>query len=215
MPDLSTLALFALASLALLAVPGPAVLFVVARSLEHGRRAGIVSVLGVHAGSLVHVAAAALGLSALVASSATAFAVVRYAGAAYLVWLGVTGLRRARRAVATAAGPASPAASDARLLRQGLVVNVLNPKTAVFFLAFLPQFVEPGHGPAAVQAAVLGLCFVALGTLTDGLWALAAGGLGARLRRRPGLRRWLDRASGVVYVALGVTAAATGDRGRA
>jgi threonine/homoserine/homoserine lactone efflux protein len=210
MPDASTLLLFAAASLALLAVPGPAVLFIVARSLEQGRGAGMASVLGVHAGTLVHVAAAAAGVSALVASSATAFAVVKYAGAAYLIALGVQRLRRRTPDDPLAAAPAEP---RRRLARQGFVVNVLNPKTAVFFLAFLPQFVAPGAGPVALQVTVLGLTFVALGLVTDGLWALAAGSAGARVRRNPAVRRWLDRTSGGVHVGLGMAAALGGERG--
>jgi threonine/homoserine/homoserine lactone efflux protein len=187
------------------------VLFVVARSLEQGRTAGIVSVLGVHAGSLVHVAAAVAGISALVASSATAFAVVKYAGAAYLVLLGIQRLRRRGDEMLAAAPPAP----RARLFRQGLVVSVLNPKTAVFFLAFLPQFVDPGVGPAAPQVAVLGLCFVALGIVSDGAWALLAGAAGQRLRRSASVRRRLDRASGVTYLGLGAVAALGGDRPKA
>jgi threonine/homoserine/homoserine lactone efflux protein len=211
MPDATTLLLFAAASLALLLVPGPAVLFVVARSLEQGRTAGIVSVLGVHAGSVVHVAAAVAGISALVASSATAFAVVKYAGAAYLVLLGIQRLRRRGDDALAAALPAP----RARLFRQGVVVSVLNPKTAVFFLAFLPQFVDPDVGPAAPQVAVLGLCFVALGIVSDGAWALAAGAAGRRLRRSASVRRRLDRASGVTYLGLGAVAALGGDRPKA
>src|SRR3954451_9032048 len=128
MPTLTTLVLFGLASLALLLVPGPAVLYIVTRSVSQGRRAGLVSVLGVHVGSVVHVAAAALGLSALLASSATAFGVVKYLGAAYLVWLGLQKLRRSNDT-----GPvvAPPAAAPHRLFVQGIVVNVLNPKTAI------------------------------------------------------------------------------------
>jgi threonine/homoserine/homoserine lactone efflux protein len=211
MPDATTLLLFAAASLALLLVPGPAVLFVVARSLEQGRTAGIVSVLGVHAGSVVHVAAAVAGISALVASSATAFAVVKYAGAAYLVLLGIQRLRRRGDDALAAALPAP----RARLFRQGVVVSVLNPKTAVFFLAFLPQFVDPDVGPAAPQVAVLGLCFVALGIVSDGAWALLAGAAGRRLRRSASVRRRLDRASGVTYLGLGAVAALGGDRPKA
>jgi threonine/homoserine/homoserine lactone efflux protein len=204
MPTPTTLVLFALASLALLLVPGPAVLYIVTRSVSQGRRAGLVSVLGVHVGSVVHVAAAALGLSALLASSATAFAVVKYLGAAYLVWLGVQKLRRS-----SDTGPVAepPAVAPHRLFVQGIVVNVLNPKTAIFFLAFLPQFVHPSRGPVAVQIVVLGLCFILIGMASDGGYALLAGSLAGRIRRTRGARRRLDRASGVVYLGLGATAA--------
>src|SRR5688500_14027852 len=156
MPSPSTLALFAVAAMVLFVVPGPSVLYIVTRSIDQGRRAGLASVLGIHAGSLVHVAAAILGLSALLASSAAAFDVVRYLGAAYLIWLGVKRLRsrRAESTVVTAPVPLSKVAA------QGLVVNLLNPKTAVFFLAFLPQFVRPDAGPVPLQLAVFGAVFV-------------------------------------------------------
>nr|BFE86896.1 hypothetical protein GCM10020093_094970 [Planobispora longispora] len=136
MPDLSTLALFAAATLALLIVPGPAVVYIVTRSVAQGRSAGLVSVLGIHLGSLVHVAAAALGISALLAASATAFTVVKYLGAAYLIWLGIRKLMNGRNGTG-AAEP--PVASRTRMFWEGFVVNVLNPKTAIFFLAFLPS----------------------------------------------------------------------------
>ncbi|HEX2045734.1 MAG TPA: LysE family translocator, partial [Gaiellaceae bacterium] len=172
MPEGSTLLLFAGASLALLVVPGPAVLFIVARSVEHGRSAGLVSMLGVQVGALVHVAAAVLGISALLVQSAVAFSVVKYAGAGYLVYLGVRRLLDRGSAEATARGEAQ---AFARLFRQGIVVNVLNPKAALFFFAFLPQFVEPEAGAVALQMGLLGLLFVALALVSDGLYALAAG----------------------------------------
>jgi len=207
MPTWSTLLVFAAACLALLVVPGPSVLYIVTRSVAQGRSAGLVSMLGVHTGSVVHVAAAALGLSALLASSATAFAVVKYLGAAYLVWLGIQKLRsRSSEAQVVEVS----AASRRRLYAQGVVVNVLNPKTAIFFLAFLPQFVHPHHGPVAVQILVLGACFILLGMLSDGGYALLAGLLAGRLRRSVRGRRRLDRATGVVFLGLGATAALAG-----
>jgi threonine/homoserine/homoserine lactone efflux protein len=210
MPGASELVLFATASLALLVVPGPAVVYIVSRSLEQGRAAGAASMLGVHAGSVVHVAAAAAGVSAVLATSATAFALVRYLGAAYLVYLGVQRLRRGR-----SAPPDQPIREPrARLFRRGFVVNVLNPKTALFFLAFLPQFVDPARGAVALQVALLGLCFIVLGVLSDGAYALAAGGLGERLRRSAAVRRRLDRLSGGVYLGLGAAAALSTERPR-
>jgi threonine/homoserine/homoserine lactone efflux protein len=204
-PDLSTFALFAAASLALAVVPGPAVLYIVTQSVDQGRTAGVVSALGIAVGGLVHATAATLGLSALLASSATAFAIVKYAGAAYLVLLGV--LRLLRRddpeAEARATRPRR------RLFRDGVVVNVLNPKTALFFLAFLPQFVDPNGTAAAAQIFVLGLIFVSIAFLSDSLWALTAGTLGGVLKRSRaylGVRRWV---SGTVFVALGLSAART------
>lgn len=203
MPSLTSLLLFAAASIALLVVPGPSVLYIVTRSVSQGRRAGLISVLGVHVGSVVHVTAAALGLSALLASSATAFMVVKYLGAVYLVWLGVQKLRRRE------SGPVeeAPPVRSARLFTQGIVVNVLNPKTAIFFLAFLPQFVNPSRGPVALQIIILGACFILLGIMSDGGYALLAGTLAGRIRRTRTARRRLDRASGVVYLGLGATAA--------
>jgi threonine/homoserine/homoserine lactone efflux protein len=207
--DGSTLLLFAGASLALLVVPGPAVLFIVARSVEHGRSAGLVSMLGVQAGALVHVAAAVLGLSALVVQSAVAFSVVKYAGAAYLVYLGIR-----RLLIRGEPGPEvrDGGRSFGRLFRQGVVVNVLNPKAALFFLAFLPQFVDPNAGAVALQMGVLGLIFVALALVSDGLYALAAGTAAGWLRGSSGFvraERWL---SGSVLVGLGVATAFSGSQ---
>jgi threonine/homoserine/homoserine lactone efflux protein len=163
--------------------------------------------LGIHAGSVVHVTAAALGLSALLASSAAAFTTVKYLGAAYLVWLGV---RKLRAGPAEAQPDVPPAVSRRRLFTQGVVVNVLNPKTAIFFLAFLPQFVHPDRGPVVVQILVLGAFFMGLGVLSDGSYALLAGALAGRLRRSLRGRRRMERASGVVFLGLGATAALAG-----
>jgi threonine/homoserine/homoserine lactone efflux protein len=202
------LGLFVVAAVLLLVTPGPAVLYIVARSMEAGRRAGLVSVLGVHAGTLVHVAAAAAGLSAVLMASATAFAVVKYLGAAYLVYLGIRRLRE------RAAGRAL-AGREPRPLRRtfvdGFVVNLLNPKTALFFLAFLPQFVDVGRGQVGLQVLGLGLVFVALGLVTDGCYALGAGTAAHWLRASPRFvasERWL---SGGVYIGLGVAAAVAGN----
>ncbi|MBA2517536.1 MAG: LysE family translocator [Solirubrobacterales bacterium] len=208
MPDQSTLVVFAAASLALIAIPGPSVIFIVTRSLEHGRRAGLVSMLGVEAGALIHVVAAAIGLSALLASSAVAFTIVKYVGAAYLIVLGLQALRSGR----TGQVEPPPPVTRAKLFRQGAVVNLFNPKVAIFFLAFLPQFVDPARGAVALQAGLLGMCFIALAVLSDSVYALVAGSLGDHLRRSASLRRLLDRVSGFVYLTLGAAAALTGDR---
>ena len=191
--------LFALAALALLLVPGPAVLYVVAQSAEHGRRAGLVSVAGLHLGTLVHTAAAAAGVSAIVVSSALAFSVVKYAGAAYLVYLGI------RRLIARdpLERPEVRERRLGRLFRDGVVVNVLNPKTALFFLAFLPQFIDPDR-TVWTQVVAFGLTFVAIGFVTDGLYAVAAGSFGPLLRRK---RRAFRYASGTIFVGLGAVAA--------
>jgi threonine/homoserine/homoserine lactone efflux protein len=207
-PDGATLGLFVLAALALLLVPGPSVLYIVTRSIEQGRVAGLVSVVGVHLGSLVHITAAAIGLSSLLVSSALAFNVVKYLGAAYLVFLGV-------RAIVTKEAPGDlevEAAPLRKLLRQGAVVNILNPKTALFFLAFLPQFVDPDAGMLALQIVFFGLVFVALGFVTDGLYALLAGTAGNWLRASRGwyaVRRYV---SGSVFIGLGLAAAFSGSR---
>jgi threonine/homoserine/homoserine lactone efflux protein len=210
MPSVSTIAVFAGAALVLFVVPGPSVLYVVTRSIDQGRRAGLASVLGVHAGSLVHVAAAIAGLSAVVASSAVAFSALRYAGAAYLIWLGV----RRIRSSAEGPRPELPPVPTSRVLAQGFVVNVLNPKTAIFFVAFLPQFVDPGAGPVAFQLAVLGAVFVALGLLSDSTYAMVASAIGARLgrtRHYESAHRW---GTGLVYLGLGAVAAVSGSRTR-
>jgi threonine/homoserine/homoserine lactone efflux protein len=199
-PDSTSLWLFGLAALALLAIPGPAVLYIVVQSAEQGRRVGLASVAGVHLGTLVHVAAASAGLSALIVASSLAFSVVKYAGAAYLVYLGVRKL--------LAQDPQTRVEREHEPLRRafarGAIVNVLNPKTALFFLAFLPQFVAPDRGGVWSQALLLGFVFVALGFVTDSLYALAAGTVGGLLRRRRNAVRY---GSGVVFIALGATAA--------
>lgn len=209
-PSSQNLLLFAGAALVLLLIPGPAVLYVVARSITQGRKAGIVSVCGIHTATLIHILAAALGLSVLVLSSALAFNIVKYAGAAYLVWLGFRKLF----------GPAEAINADgelvsysyARLFRDGFVVNLLNPKTALFFLAFLPQFVEPERGHLATQIVFLGLLFAALGFVTDGCYALVAGTAGKWLRQS---RRYLEverYVSGTLFIGLGLTAAFAGSQ---
>jgi threonine/homoserine/homoserine lactone efflux protein len=208
-PDAAAIGLFAMAALLLLLTPGPAVLYIVARSVEQGRVAGLVSVCGITTGTLVHVLAAALGLSALLASSALAFAIVKYAGAAYLVYIGL------RRILSRAAAPAArlelPRRSLGRLYRDGFVVNLLNPKTALFFLAFLPQFVDPARGALAFQIAFLGLLFALMGLTSDGLYALAAGTAGQWVKRRARYWRWERYVTGGVFIGLGVTAAFAGN----
>ena len=212
-PEPHTFLVFAAASALLIVVPGPAVIYIVTRSMRHGRTAGLVSTLGIEVGGLVHVAAATLGLSALLASSATAFNVVRYAGAAYLVYLGVRALL-GRDDRDEERPSAAPEPDRRRIFWNGVVVNVLNPKTALFFLAFLPQFIDPGRGAVALQAGVLGTCFVTVALVLDGSWALVAGGAGRRLREGARSSRALARASGCVYLGLGTFAALSGERPR-
>jgi threonine/homoserine/homoserine lactone efflux protein len=202
-PTASTLAVFCLAALALIVVPGPAVTYVVTQSVDKGRRAGLLSALGVACGGLVHVTAAAIGLSALLASSAEAFTVVKLAGAAYLIVIGVR--RILGRGEDDAGEPAET--SRRKVFAQGVVVNVLNPKTALFFLAFLPQFIDPDRGSVGLQAAVLGTAFVAIAVVSDSTYALAASALAGRLNRSERARRLRRLVSGGIFVALGAAAA--------
>lgn len=212
MPDATTLAVFVAAALALTLSPGPAVLYVVARGVEGGRPAGLVSALGICAGGLVHVSFAAVGLSAILASSATAFSVLKWLGVAYLVWLGLS------RLLGGNGDPETPeAAATARSFRsvfwQGALLDMLNPKVALLFLAFLPQFVNPAGGPAWLQLLLLGLVFATVGLLTDSLYALLSGAAGDRMRRGSGgarFRRMGRYLSGCAYLALGLAAAVTG-----
>jgi len=184
-PSASSYALFVIAALTLLVIPGPAVLYIVGQSIDGGRRAGVVSVLGITTGTLVHIAAAAVGLSALLMSSAVAFNAVRYAGAAYLILLGIRRLLSRDEAVVVE----RPPRTLRRAYTRGIVVNVLNPKTALFFLAFLPQFVDVSRGHVWLQIVVLGLTMAGLGLLSDGTYALVAGTVAERLRGR---RRFLE-----------------------
>lgn len=208
-PGAANLGLFASAALALLLIPGPAVLYVVGRSLAQGRGAGLVSIIGIHTATLVHIAAAALGLSAVLAASALAFGLVKYAGAAYLIWLGLRKIF----------GPAEPMAlgdlpshDHKRLLRDGFIVNLLNPKTALFFLAFLPQFVEPERGHVAMQMAILGFIFVLLGLITDSCYALAAGSARHWLKSNATFLKSERYVTGALFIGLGVTAAFAGNQ---
>jgi threonine/homoserine/homoserine lactone efflux protein len=204
MPDAATLFVFAAAATLIVLIPGPNHIYIAARSVSQGRSAGIASALGVETGTLVHIAAAAFGLSALIASSAAAFDVVRYAGAAYLVFLGVRALLRNGGHEAGT----QDETTRSRAFAEGVVVNLLNPKVALFFLAFLPQFIDPANGSIVLQTLVLGLTMFAIGLAIDLLYALIAGALGGRLRQRA----VLDRVSGGIYIALGAVAALSGGR---
>jgi len=207
-PDTQSLWLFTIAALALLLVPGPAVLYIVARSIEQGRVAGLVSILGIHTATLVHVLAAALGLSAVLASSAIAFGIVKYAGAAYLIWIG---LKKLFSRPTEASSVTFTTHKLSRLFRDGFIVNLLNPKTALFFFAFLPQFVDVGRGHAAMQMAILGLIFTVLGFVTDSCYSLAASTAGRFLRGSAGYLRAERYVSGTIMIGLGVTAAFAGN----
>ena len=207
MLDTTRLSLFLITAFVILITPGPAVLYIVARSVDQGRVAGVVSTLGVGLGTMVHVAAAALGVSALLASSATAFGVLKYLGAAYLIYLGVRKLMERDVAASQRAGTPQ---SLARIFWQGVVVNVLNPKTALFFLAFLPQFVDLSRGHVPLQMVALGLLFVCMGILSDGVWALSAGSAGNWLKNNLGFVRAQRYFAGTVFIVLGVAVAFSG-----
>ncbi|MGH6934381.1 MAG: LysE family translocator, partial [Dongiaceae bacterium] len=204
-PNAANLGLFIAAAIALLLTPGPAVLYIVTRSVEQGRRAGLVSTVGIHVGTLFHIAAATVGLSALLASSALAFAIVKYAGAAYLIYLGVRKLLSKPIDGAAAAPSAASPRDLRRAFRDGIVVNLLNPKTALFFLAFLPQFVDLSRGAVAFQIAFLGFLFAVLGLISDSAYALAAGTAGQWIKRRPRVFNLERYFSGTIYIGLGLT----------
>jgi threonine/homoserine/homoserine lactone efflux protein len=204
-PSFSTYALFLATAMVLLAVPGPAVLYVVTRSIEMGRSGGLASVAGITTGTIVHIALATAGLSSLILASHVAFDGVKYAGAAYLVYLGVRRLlTRGEEAVEDEAVPRT----RARAYRQGIVVNLTNPKTIVFVFAFIPQFVDPAARHVWLQVLVLGLSFACLGFLSDSVYAFAAGTVADRLRGSRGIARFQRWFGGSVLIALGVVAAA-------
>ena len=207
MPALSTILLFCGVSFLLVATPGPGVLYVVGRSIDQGRRAGVASMAGIELGEVVHVFAVAFGLSALLAASAEALDVLRYGGAAYLVALGVRRWREGAREIEGKASPASPR----RIMAQGFVVQLLNPKVAIFFLAFFPQFLDP-EAPVLPQTLALGALYVAIAACSDLAYVLSrrrsrvASSAARRARRR------VARGSGLMYVALGALAAVSGER---
>jgi threonine/homoserine/homoserine lactone efflux protein len=202
-----SLLLFVIAGLALNLTPGPDLLYITARSLGQGWRAGAASSLGIAAGCLVHTAAAALGISALLQAAPLAYDAIRLAGAAYLVWLGVQALRPRAAAAGVAALPPE---SLRRVFWQGFATNVLNPKVALFFLAFLPQFADPARGAFALQVLVLGLIFIGNGLWVCLLVARSAAALAQWTGRRTGAIAWIQRGSGALLVALGLHLALDG-----
>ncbi len=209
MIDTSRLIFFMSAAFALLITPGPAVLFIIARSVDQGRLAGIASVLGIEVGSLVHVTAAAFGLSAVLMSSALAFELVKYLGAAYLIYLGLHKLL-----VNEEVGPerSAPRLPRSRLFYQGFIVNLFNPKTALFFFAFLPQFVDRSQGSVTIQILTLGMIFMGMAVCSDSMYALLAGTLGNWLRGNRKFLRGVRYFSGSMYIALGLAAAFAGPK---
>ncbi len=202
MPDTSTILAFAGASFLLLIIPGPAVLYILNRSVSDGRTVGLAAVAGLELGNLVHALAAAAGLSAVLATSATAFNAVKWLGAGYLVFVGVRTLLRKPDPMDGSGATTTPR----RSFTQGIVVNVLNPKVALFFLSFLPQFIDPAKGSAGVQALVLGLVFVMIGCVTDSAYSLLASSLRTVLvrgRALPFVQRYV---AGTVFIGLGLAA---------
>lgn len=201
-PSPGILLAFAIASLIVMLIPGPAVAYAVARSVEHGPRAGLYSVLGLEAAATVHVILAAAGISTLVQLVPMGLRIVAWAGAGYLVWLAIGELRTFRRKAAEAAEAAVPPSPGAgRLFLDGFLVDLLNPKTLLFFLAFLPRFIDPSR-PSAMQVGVLGLIFVLIAAACDTAYALLAGRLSRRLRRTSDARRGLKMASAGIYLVL-------------
>lgn len=209
MPAAHTIVVFAAIAAAFVAFPGPSNLFVLGHGLRGGPRAGVAAAVGCATGASTYVVATAVGLSALIASSELVFSMLHYAGAAYLLWLGVTGILRAGR---HAAPEAAVARSPWRSYRQGVTVELGNPKVALFFLALFPQFVDHARGAAAPQILVLGALFVTIGLLSDATYAVASGRLGGWLAVHPRRRRRQERATGVLYLGLGGWAAASGGR---
>ena len=209
MPGFHSLLLFIAAGLLLNLTPGPDLLYIIGRSLSQGRAAGIVSALGIGAGCLFHITAAALGLSALMRATPLAYDLVRYAGAAYLVYLGARALRSRQNPLEV---QALALVSLGKIFRQGVITNVLNPKVALFFLAFLPQFANPAIGPLAPQILLLGAIFTINGTLVCLAVALAASRLGDWLKSRYNVTAWLSRLTGALFIGLGVRLALLGRR---
>jgi threonine/homoserine/homoserine lactone efflux protein len=209
MIEFSQLAFFMGAALALLLVPGPAVLYITARSANQGRLAGLVSVFAIETANFTQAVAATLGLSAILLSSALAFDMVKYLGAAYLIYLGLRKLLAREEAVGT---ETIEPESLSRIYWQGLIVNLLNPKTALFFFAFLPQFVDPHKGNVTGQTLLLGAIFVGMAIVTDSLYALAASSLADKMRGSRHFQKGQRYFAGLVYVGLGITTALTGSK---
>ena len=204
MLDWSKLVIFIPVVLILVATPGPNTLFIIASSLRGGYRAGVVSCLGILLGTLIHVTAAAVGVTALLASSALVFSAIKYAGAAYLIWIGLTTLLTYQRSESV---PEMHHTRFGSVFSQGFLVNLLNPKTALFFLAFLPQFVDTSKGRVSLQILLLGTILACLGTTSDCTYALLAGGVGKWFRENLKLLRPLRYLAGSVYLGLGLATA--------
>jgi len=206
MPDLSSITLFIAAASVLLIVPGPAVIYIVNRSLDQGKLAGIISVLGIGTGTLIHITAAVLGISAILASSVVAFNILKYAGALYLIYLGIQKFLSKDEPLFD---NRYTKIKFSKIFYQGVIVNLLNPKTALFFFAFLPQFVNPKEN-VTLQILILGFLLILMGLISDGMYALLAGYLGSWIKKRIQLLRAQKYVSGTIYFALGITAVFSG-----
>jgi threonine/homoserine/homoserine lactone efflux protein len=202
-PDLNSLISFAVASVALLVIPGPAVIYIVNRSVADGRQIGLAAVVGLELGTFMHVLAATVGLSAILATSENAFNVVKYLGASYLILIGLRTLTRKPEAISTSAS----SMTQSQAFRQGFIINTLNPKIALFFLSFLPQFIDPNISSNARQSLILGSVFVLCGFVIDGIYALTASSLREVLVKGKALPFIQQYVAGVVFVLLGAAAA--------
>ena len=211
MPDTNTVLVVALASLVLVVVPGPAVIYILTRSVSQGRTAGLASAVGVNLGSAVHVLAAVAGLSLILARSTYAYSVVKWLGVGYLAWIGYRTLTSRDTGFTE---PDTQPQSLRRVFTQGVLVNVLNPKVAIFFLAFLPQFVDATSPNPTLQTFVLGMTLVSIGLLSDSIYAMIGGSLGDLFRRRPGAARATRLTAGFTYLALAGIAAVTASRAK-
>jgi len=205
MPSIESLLAFGIASLALLVIPGPAVLYIINRSVADGRNVALAAVAGLEIGNFMHVIAATVGLSAIIATSAAAFSAVKWIGAGYLIYIGIRTLATKAQAVNQLNDPMS----RRRAFTQGIVVNTLNPKVALFFLSFLPQFIDADRGSAALQSLVLGSTFVVLGCISDSLFAILASALRGTLLRGKSLPFVQRYVAGSVFIALGAIASTT------
>ena len=205
MPSIESLLAFGIASLALLVIPGPAVLYIINRSVADGRNVALAAVAGLEIGNFMHVIAATVGLSAVIATSAAAFSAVKWIGAGYLTYIGIRTLATKPQAVNQLNDPMS----RRRAFTQGIVVNTFNPKVALFFLSFLPQFIDADRGSAALQSLVLGSTFVVLGCISDSLFAILASALRGTLLRGKSLPFVQRYVAGSVFIALGAIASTT------
>ncbi|MBB2976879.1 threonine/homoserine/homoserine lactone efflux protein [Microbacterium endophyticum] len=209
MPPLDHVLAFSIAAFLIIIIPGPSVLFVIGRSIAFGRRVGVLSVLGNALGTLPAVLLVAFGVGAIVASSVVAFTIIKFAGALYLAWLGIQAIRHRNAHMATV--PREPAGTWA-VLGQGFIVGLTNPKTIAFFVAVLPQFVDPAAGAVWLQLLLLGLIFEVIAVASDGTWALAAGSARHWFARSPKRLSNLTATGGVMMIGLGGALAFTGSK---